>query len=178
MLEAINTAATVATLFVLTAGAIAAAIQLRHMQKANQLQAFIDIYSRAQSPEMQQLFDIVFHEVPKLAQDPDYIERVARGDVRLAGNPLVLAFWFDEVGIVLRERLVSERVIFQIGGSAHNTVRSWLALRPLVEAVRKRAPAAFLHFEYAAVAARQWIERHPSGDYPRGAPRWHELDGT
>jgi hypothetical protein len=43
VLETINTIATVATFVVLTAGAVAAAIQLRHMRTGNQLQAFIDI---------------------------------------------------------------------------------------------------------------------------------------
>lgn len=176
MLEAINTAATVATLVVLTAGAIAAAVQLRHMRTSNQLQVFIDIYSRAQTPQMQHLFDTVQNEVPKLTQDPAYVGKLSTRAMRAPDSPLLLGFWFDEVGVALRERLVSERLMFQIGASADATVRCWNALRPLVEAVRTHSPAAFVHFEYAAVRAKQWLAAHPEGDYPAGAPRWADLE--
>lgn len=178
MLETINTIATVATFVVLTAGAVAAAIQLRHMRTGNQLQAFIDIYSRAQTPEMQQLFDTVLRDLPRLTEDPEYIKQYATATFRLPNSPLVLAFWFDEVGVALREGLIGDRVIFQIGASAYSTVASWRNMRPLIEAVRTRSPSAFIHFEYAAVRAQQWIDAHPQGDYPRGVPRWRDLDGT
>lgn len=175
MLEAINTAATVATLVVLTAGAIAAAVQLRHMRTSNQLEVFIDIYSRAQTPQMQHLFDTVLYDVPELTKDPEYIAKAVRV-MRAPDSPLLLGFWFDEVGVALREKLINERLMFQIGASADATVRCWIALQPLVEAIRTRSPGAFIHFEYAAVRAKQWLEAHPDGDYPAGAPRWADLE--
>jgi hypothetical protein len=176
VLEAINTLATVATLVVLTAGAIAASIQLRHMRTGNELQAFIDIYARAQSPEMQKLFDALAFEVPQLARDPEYVRKLAAGELGLQESPLLLGFWFDEVGVTLNEGLIRDRVIFQIGASASTTVRAWQALYPLVQAVRTRAPAAFIYFEYAAVRAQQWLDAYPDGDYPRGVPRWEQLE--
>lgn len=176
MLEAINTAATVATLVVLTAGAIAAVVQMRHMRTGNQLEAFLDIYERAQSPEIQRLFDTVALEVPKLCEDPDYMQKLATGSLRLQNSPLLLGFWFDEIGVALREGLIRDRVIFQMGASAHTTVRCWRALSPLVQAVRTRAPSAFIHFEYAAVRAQQWLDAHPNGDYPAGVPRWADIE--
>lgn len=175
MLEAINTVATIATLVVLTAAAIAAAIQLHHMRTSNQLQAFIDIFDRAQSPEMQELFDMVYSLPESVPNDPEYLSKIARGTTSLHHSPLLLAFWFDEVGIALRQRLVQPFVFFQVGPSADNTIRAWVALRPLIEAVRTRAPAAFLHFEYAAVNAKRWLDAHPKGDYPRGVPRWSDI---
>ena len=178
MLEAINTVATVATFVVLTAGAIAALVQLRHMRTGNQLKAFIDIYSRAQTPEMAQLFQTALRDLPKLTQDPEYMRQWTIGSALSEGSPTRLAFWFDEVGVALREGLVSEHLIFQVGTSAHTTVAVWRNMRPIIDLVRQRAPSAFLHFEYTAVRARQWIERHPNGDYPRNAPRWDELDAT
>lgn len=178
MLEAINTAATVATLVVLTVGAIAAAVQLRHMRTSNQLQAFLDIYSRAQTHEMALLFRTALHDLPKLCQDPEYMKQWATGSPLTEGSPLRLAFWFDEVGVALREGLVQEHLMFQVGASADTTVTAWRNMRPIIDAVRKRAPSAFIHFEYAAVRARQWLERHPNGDFPHGTPRWEELDAT
>lgn len=176
MVELISAAASVATLVVLTAAAIAALIQLRHMRTANQLQAFIDIYNRANAPEMMKLFDFVLLELPDvLRKDPEYVGRVVRREVPSSESPLRVAFWFDEVGIALRQELVAADVVFQIGASAFATVTAWTAMQPLIEALRKRSRASFLHFEYAAVRAQQWLDAHPDGDYPKGTPRWPEI---
>ena len=176
MVELINAAASVATLVVLTAAAVAALIQLRHMRAGNQLQAFIDIYNHANEPEMMKLFDFVLIELSEvLKKDPHYVERVVRREVPSSESPLRVAFWFDEVGIALRQGLVSAEVVFQIGASAYATVSSWNAMQPLIEALRKRSNASFLHFEYAAVRAQLWLNAHPDGDYPKGTPRWRDL---
>jgi len=176
MVELINAAASVATLVVLTAAAVAALIQLRHMRAGNQLQAFIDIYNRANSPEMMKLFDFVLMELPDaVRKDPEYVGRVVRREMPSSDSPLRVAFWFDEVGIALRKELVSAEVVFQVGASAFATVSAWIAMQPLIDALRKRSPASFLHFEYAAVRARHWLDAHPDGDYPEGTPRWRDL---
>jgi hypothetical protein len=178
VLEVVNTAATVATLVVLTAGAIAASVQLSHMRASNQLQAFIDIYNRAQSPQMLQLFDAVAKLPENLERNPDYLNKLATGEQPVHDSLLVLAFWFDEVGIALRQGLISPEIIFQVGGSAYTTVRSWQTMLPLIDAVRTRAPSAFVHFEYVAVRAQQWIRAHPQGDYPRDTPRWSQMSNS
>ncbi|MBV9027680.1 MAG: hypothetical protein JO311_03620 [Candidatus Eremiobacteraeota bacterium] len=176
MLEEISAAASVATLVVLTAAAIAALVQLRHMQAGNELQAFIDINARANTPQMMRLFDLVLTDLPERMQnDPAYVADVVSRKIPSTDSPLAVAFWFDEVGIVLRQRLVPARVVFQIGASAFATVRAWTAMQPLIEALRRRSPASFLHFEYAAVLAQQWIDAHPAGDYPPNVPRWRDI---
>jgi hypothetical protein len=175
MAEAISAAASVATLVVLTAAAIAALVQLRHMQQSNQLQAFIDVYGRANEPEMMRLFDFVLERLTQTLQDdPLYIEKVVQRRIPSSESPIRVAFWFDEVGIVLRRELIPADVVFQIGASAYATVRAWVAMQPLVEALRKRSRASLLHFEYAAVRAQQWIDAHPDGDYPANTPRWRD----
>jgi hypothetical protein len=178
VLEVVNTAATIATLVVLTAGAIAASVQLAHMRASNQLQAFIDIFNRAQSPQMLQLFDAVANLPESIERNPDYLNNIATGAQPLHDSPLLLAFWFDEVGIALRQRLISPEIIFQVGGSAYTAVRSWKTMLPLIDAVRTRAPSAFLHFEYVAVRAQQWIQSHPQGDYPSDTPRWSQISNS
>ncbi|MBV8196907.1 MAG: hypothetical protein JO263_02120 [Candidatus Eremiobacteraeota bacterium] len=176
MVEAINAAASVATLIVLTAAAIAALVQLRHMRAGNELQAFVDINARANTPEMMKLFDLVLTDLPqRIESDPTYVTQVVSRQIPSSESPLAVAFWFDEVGIALRQRLVPPHVVFQIGASAFATVRAWTAMQPLIDALRKRSPASFLHFEYAAVIAQQWIDAHPGGDYPSGVPRWRDI---
>jgi hypothetical protein len=176
MLEAINTAATVATLVVLSVGAIAAAIQLRHMRTGNQLQAFLDIYNRVQTPQVEKQFQFVLHDLPKLTEDPQYLQPFFAGTVSFHDSPLILAFWFDEVGAALRQGLITDNIIFQMGSSAYVTVRCWRNMRPIIDAVRTRGPASFIHFEYSAVRAQQWLDAHPKGDYPAGVPRWADLE--
>ena len=176
MLELINVVASVATLIVLTAAAAAALIQLRHLRTGNQLAAFIDFYNHANSPEMMELFDFVLLKLSDAVKnDPTYVDRVVLREIPSSQSPLRVAFWFDEVGIALRQQLVSVEVLFQIGASAFATVAAWNAMQPLIEALRQRSPASFLHFEYAAVRAQQWIDRHPNGDYPKGVPRWRDM---
>jgi len=146
------------------------------MRAGNQLQAFIDIYNRANAPEMMKLFDFVLLELPDaLRKDPHYVDRVVRREVPSSESPLRVAFWFDEVGIALRQELVPAEIVFQIGASAFATVAIWTAMQPLIEALRKRSRASFLHFEYAAVRAQQWLDAHPDGDYPKATPRWREI---
>ena len=177
MAETISAAASAATLVVLTAAAVAALIQLRHLHASNQLSAFIDIYNRANAPDMMKLFDFVLLELPQiLKSDPQYVEKVAQRRVPSSESPVRLAFWFDEVGIALRQKLVPPEMIFQVGASAYATVTAWVAMRPLIEELRKRSRASFLHFEYAAVLAQQWIDAHPEGDYPAGTPRWRDIE--
>ncbi len=178
MFTIINTVAALATLVVLAAAAIAALIQLSHLRASNQLQALIDIYSRAGTSEMAELFDKV-SEIPQMLQtDTEYLKRVSDGTVSFRNNPLILGLWYDEVGIALRQRLVPPSIIFQMGTSAWRTVRDWQTLLPLIEATRKRTPAAFIHFEYAAVKAKQWLDGHPHGDYPPDTPRWSSASTT
>lgn len=176
MAELISAIASVATLVVLTAAAVAALIQLRHMRVGNQLAAFNDIYARANDPEMMRLFDFVLMTLPDaMKKDPDYVGKVVQRDVPSSDSPLRVAFWFDEVGIALRQQLVTEETMFQVGASAFATVSAWRAMQPIIEALRERSPASFLHFEYAAVRAQQWIDAHPEGDYPKGTPRWSDI---
>jgi hypothetical protein len=175
MLEIVNTSATVATLVVLACAAVAAMIQLSHIRAANQLAAFMAINGPGQTPAMLDHLDFIYQKLPSLIQsDPHYVRRFAEGTAPLKDSPLLVAFWFDQIGIVLREKLVSPDVIFQ-GSSAYATLRCWQVMYPLIEATRTRAPSAFLHFEYVAVRAKLWVAAHPNGDYPKGVPRWFQL---
>lgn len=176
MLEIVNTSATVATLLVLTAAAVAAMIQLSHMRAGNQLQAFMAINARGQTPDMIALLDFIYQKLPALIQsDPHYVQMFAEGTIPLKDSPLLVASWFDQMGFVLRKGLVSPDVIFQ-GTAAYATLRCWNGLYPLIEATRSRVPAAFLNFEYVAVSAKLWLAAHPDGDYPKGTPRWSQLE--
>jgi hypothetical protein len=175
MLELVNTSATVATLVVLASAAVAAMIQLSHMRAANQLAAFMAINASGQTPAMLDLLDFTYQKLPSLIQSgPEYVQRFAEGTVPLKDSPLLLGFWFDQIGTVLRQKLVSPDVIFQ-GTGAYALLRCWQLMYPLIEATRTRAPSAFLHFEYAAVRAKLWLAAHPKGNYPKGVPRWSQL---
>jgi hypothetical protein len=175
MFEIVNTSATVATLIVLAAAAVAAMVQLSHIRAANQLAAFTAINNPGQTPAMIDLLDFIYQKLPSLIQsDPHYVQRFEEGTASLKDSPLLVASWFDKMGMVLRQKLVSPDVLFQ-GSSAYATLRCWQVMYPLIEATRTRSPSAFLHFEYMAVRAKLWIAAHPNGDYPKGVPRWSQL---
>lgn len=169
----INTAAVVGTFVVLAIAGISAAIQIRHLRASNQLQILHNMYARIHDPAMHESLEFVYYELPKrIVEDPAYLDGIATGEARIQHSPLLVALWNDEIGYAVRHGLLSEEGVFELGAGAPAILRCWKALEPLVDAVRRRTPAAYANFEYLAGRARHWIERYPNGKYPvqRAAP--------
>src|SRR5215472_2099456 len=70
--EAISAVSTLGTLIVITVTAIAAAIQLRHMRSANQINAVLGFMERWATPEYRALMNYVTVELEEKLKDPAY----------------------------------------------------------------------------------------------------------
>jgi hypothetical protein len=77
-IEVLNTAAAVGTFLVITASAVAALLQLRHLRVNNQLSGLLTVLTLIQSRDMRELFDFVRHDLPANLEDPEFMKGLER----------------------------------------------------------------------------------------------------
>ena len=176
-----------ATLFsaiVIGATAVSALVQLRHLRASNQLDALLSLEGDFRSEEMQSALRYVQDMLPDKLRDPSYRSELARiGFVDARQHPEVtVCNWFNEMGTLLKHHLVSEATFMDLFGRLIRYY--WGALEPVVALMRRsRGDSQYHDFEYLAIRARAWSERHPRGAFPmtvkRLAPHdpWLEADG-
>lgn len=181
--EAITAFATLATVVVIGASAVAALIQLRHMRASNQLEAVLSLERDFRSPEVQAALRYVQERLPARLEDPNYRNELAViGFVNTDVHPeLIACNWFNEMGTLLKHGLISEDTFMDL--FARLIRYYWKALAPAVSIMRRSRGAGQYHdFEYLAIRAEGWVERYPHGYFPRGVARsalpdpWKEAD--
>src|SRR5579872_176009 len=67
--ELLTAIASVGTLVVITAGSIAAFVQLRHLRKGNQLSGLLSVLELFQQPHFHELINFVRSELPERMKD-------------------------------------------------------------------------------------------------------------
>jgi len=171
-LDLIGTVASVGTFLVIGATAVAAAIQLRHMRASNQLGALLDLEREFRAQNLQDSFRFVEHELADRLRDRSYraeLERIGFIDARRHQEINVLN-WFDEMGAVLKNRLVDENAFMDL--FSRLAVQHWETLAPAISILRRRRGGGQnVNFEYLAIRARAWLSRYPEGVVPRGIVR-------
>jgi hypothetical protein len=168
-----------ATFVVIAVTAIAAVVQLRHLRASNQLDALLTLMELWNQPSLQDHFAYVRGKLQDELKDPSFLREL---NAELEKGPLsrsehvefaVADFW-EQIGAFLKYDLIDERSWLDV--ASPQAARSWDLLLPVVEAIRQRfGPVAYENFEYAAVRARLWLDKHPDGTYPRTTPRMAEL---
>lgn len=171
-IEVLNAAAGVGTFVVITASAIAAVIQLRHLRASNHLQAFMTITHEFETPEFQARLAFVRNELPQKIADPQFRAEYyhERGADRAKHPEFAVSGFFEEVGMFVKRGLVDKAVFLD----AYSPIirRQWELLLPFIAISRARlGKSAWENFEYLAVLAYEWIERHPDGTLPKNFPR-------
>lgn len=174
---------TIGTFVVITASAIAALMQLRHMRGSNQIVALTEIRETLESPEFEMAMKYVHREFPRRLQDPDVRRRLLEpGPTPDEFVPIrVVSNFFESFGAFVKRRIIDPDIACDLWG--HPVLINWGILAAFI--VNRRAatdtPALFENFEYLAAMSKAWIERHPEGSYPRHAMRmphpeyWPEL---
>lgn len=169
--------ATVGTMFVIAASAIAALVQLRHMHASNQLEALLSVERDFRSPDVQAALRYAQEELPERLQDAGYRSELAElGFVDLDDHPeLILCNWFNEMGALLKHHLVTQDAFMDL--FARLIIYYWKSLGPVVAIMRrKRGDYQYHDFEYLAIRAQQWLALHPTGLFPSNVSRQHPLD--
>lgn len=164
------------TFVVIAATAAAALIQLRHLRASNQLAGMMEINRMWHDPQIQAWFNFVRDDLPEKLQDPDFLAGLTGDQIdRRVHVELYVADYWEQIGGYVKHGLIDERSLLDLGSDA--IVGFWEMLWPVTSIRREHSgPAIYENFEYLAVRSRQWTARWPNGTYPRGMPRFADLD--
>lgn len=183
-LELWSTVASVGTFLVITATAVAAVAQLRHLRNSNQLNGLLNVLSRVEDPSFNEWVDEAGAVLAANLEDPAYRRNIVDGTFDRKNNPwLNLANSYEWVGSLIKHRLIPEETFMDV--YSYRVLQAWNLVEDVV-ALRRQGAGSNAHwenFEYLVVRARAFSAKHPDGWYPRGTPRlrlstkWLEADG-
>ena len=170
-LEQLNAAVGILTLFVVALASTAALIQLRHLRGANTLNTLLEIMRQWRDPQLQSDLRFARVELPQLLNDPAFVQSLRGRPVdRLVHRELFIADWYEQLGSYLKHGLLDETIFMD--ASCGPVTGAWEAIWPVVALLRESGGSSlYENFEYLAVRARAFIDRHPDGMWPRGVPR-------
>jgi hypothetical protein len=164
-LEAWNTAAAIGTFVVITASAIAALVQLRHLRTSNQLSGLVAVFEMLQDPSVRELVNFVRHDLAERMKDDEFRAGLLEIPVDRREHPeFYLCDMYNHIGSFVRSGLIDEDTYMQTDW--FNVNLYWGLLANVIAISRTNRPYIFENFEYLAARARAWVEAHPYGDYP------------
>lgn len=179
-LELINTIATVVTTVVITATAIAALVQLRHLRAQNQISGQLALRQVLLDRDMFEAVGRARQEVPLLMQEPAFRKYVADYHLGLAednerydslyGEILIVGRNLENIGNMVRNNLTDGRIFIEQYSPL--VMIAWDAIEPLIR-IRRAATKtdnSWEDFEYLTVLARRWVAEKRSA-YPRNVAR-------
>jgi len=167
-LEAMNLAVSAGTLVVISATAFAALVQLRHIQRANQLAGLQNVFGMLLDPSVRELVNFVRHDLAQRMKDPAFRAGLLEIPVDRSVHPeLYLCDMYNHVGSFIRSGLIDERIYLQT--EWYNVNLYWELLREVVMELRRVKPFVLENFEWLAQRAQNWALEHPRGDYPPDA---------
>jgi hypothetical protein len=180
-LELLNTLATITTTVVISATAIAAVIQLRHMRASNQIAGQLALRQVLLDDEFIASMGHIRFEIRELLKDPQFLEFVRQyhlssatdGDERydrLYSAALRVGRNLENIGNMIRNGLTDRRIFLE--QYAILVVMAWDGTEPLLKVRREAAgnDAIWEDFEYLTVLSRRWIAEVRSC-YPNGVER-------
>ena len=166
------------TFVVIAATAMAGLIQLRHLRAGNQLNTLLTLMRMWQAPDLQEHMGYVRGELQQKFKDPSFMAEFAEGAIsRSEHRELLVADYWEQIGAFMKYHLMDEASWIDVTGT--QVYITWQRLEPMIKAVRHtRGPSTYENFEYAAVKAKLWLDKHPNGYYPAGTPRMAELESA
>ena len=172
ILDVINTAAQIGSVVVVFTAALAAIVQLRHLRASNELEALLALIAQLREPELQRAFHFVQTALDDRLEDPVYRGELARlGYIDALVHPeMEVCNWFNEVGTLVKNRLIDERTFLDL--FARLVTYYWARLEPVVAVLRrKRGLSQYENFEYLVQLAIRWKAKYPDGAYPSNVSR-------
>lgn len=182
-LEFWTTIASVGTFIVIAATAVATMVQLRHMRAANKVAAIQQFLSSFEGPEFRDAFHFVRTQLPERLKDPAFRRGLRSGSADRSEHPEVqICNFFDQWGLYYRDNVIDRQSFMRVNAAI--VVGFWRSLEPVIALIAdpEKGNMAFQQFEYLAIHAQRWLERHPNGDWPKGEKRirltdsWCDID--
>ncbi len=134
MLEFWNTIAAIGTFLVITATAIAAVIQLRHLRAANQLEGLLTVLARVEDARFNTWLTETQKQLPEMLANPAYVKSVADGTFDRSVAWLQLANSYDWVGSLVKNKLIPIDAFLDV--YAFRVIQAWKLIEPLAVLVR------------------------------------------
>jgi hypothetical protein len=170
-IETINTLAAVGTFMVITATAIAALVQLRHLQASNQLQAMLKLNEMWDDDAMRAAAHYVRVELAKRVQEPGYARSLDTSANDWSIHPEIrIITWWEQVGTMVKHGLIQEDPFLDLASGVVSNDWDRLGV-PVALMRRARGPALWENFEYLAARGREFSRRHPQGSFPSNMQR-------
>jgi hypothetical protein len=165
------------TLLVITATAVAALVQLRHLRAQNTLNAELAVLKDWNDPQFRQWRLDIAGELQTKLKDPTFLAEYDVPEVDRTRHPELYACdWLEQIGSYLKYGLFDANVLLDVTSTSIN--RLWNQLTPAIERMRiTRGDSLYENFEYWAARGRLWARAHPQGAYPRKMPRMRDLKG-
>jgi hypothetical protein len=182
-----NTFATFGTFLVISATAIAAIVQLRHLRGSNQIAAINELRETHETPAFAAARYFILVELNTLMEDPAFRYQIAdrasgTGEMQAAIQKAVaVGNFYEGMGVLVEAGLVDRELALKIWSGIVTT--AWEKLAPVTAIFRRKEGSGLWdNFEHLTMLSREWIAAHPNGTYPPGAPRielkdkWLEAD--
>ncbi|HLI96635.1 MAG TPA: hypothetical protein VKT72_11185 [Candidatus Baltobacteraceae bacterium] len=170
--ETVSAWAALGTLLVISASAVAALIQLRHMRAGNQLEALLSLEQDFRAAHLQAALRYIQEDLPLRMSDAAYRRELETiGFIDADVHPeLTVCNWFNTIGTLVKHRLVSEETFMDL--FARLIVYCWKQTAPAIAIMRRsRGDFQYHDFEYLDSRARAWLQRNPRGYFPAATAR-------
>jgi hypothetical protein len=175
-LEVINSLASVATLLVIAATAVAALGQLRHSRGSNQIVALTECREVLESEAFAAAMRFVHRKLPGMMSDPAVRVRLLaspRDEELRAVN--VVGNFFESMGSFVKHDIIDVEIACDLWSGI--VVNAWDALTPVLAMSRRKAgPGLWENFEYLTAVMKSYNERYPYGTYPKKVQRLPVVD--
>jgi hypothetical protein len=174
--EMLNTIGVIGTLLVISATAVAAIVQLRHMSGGNQISVLNELRQTYENAHFQAARSFVRAEISGHLNDKDFRRQLHNPAERSTENRAAVtkmgtvANVYEGMGALVKAGMIAPRLVFELWGSS--IAADWDMLAPYMAMMRARkGRQIFEHFEYLTVLAQDWLAAHPDGSYPKGMRR-------
>jgi len=181
-LDLLNTIGTLFTVVIVSATAVAALVQLRHLRAGNQINAILSLGDKFQDPTFRDSLHLVRHSLGPALEDPQFRAFVVarqRGEILPDVAPeyrsinqaaLFVGNFYEEAGNLIKNGVV-DNVLF-LDQYCSNIISGWKGLEDYTAFCREITDDIGLwdNFEYLTIRARDFLSRHPT-TYPNGVPR-------
>lgn len=175
--EWISAIASIVTMVVIGASAIAALMQLRHMRGSNQIELIANWTEAIEGEQFQRALAFVSKDLKTILSD---VQKVRS----LSWNPIppelqsvrTVANNFESIGSFVRRGIIEPDVACDLWALV--VTLAWDFSVPVVTEVRRivGTEALWENFEYMASISKRWIDAHPHGTYPKDQPRMPKDD--
>jgi hypothetical protein len=162
---------TIGTFVVISASAIAALLQIRHMRSGNQIAAYNECRETMDAPEFRAALHFIRTELPERLKDPqllrEAVEKNLPGEyaaIRMVAN------LYESMGLFVRIGMMDRRIACDLWSGIVLDV--WNSLRPMTKAVRARSGSGvWINFEYMAAISHAYMAGGGGVEYPAGTSR-------